>query len=434
MERVPFRATCYAIALTIAGAAAASTVAAEGGRRGSVDSEADATTPWVVPEAVLTAIRPYSVKLRSPDGDGDNGFGLIIAQRGSEVVIATAAHVVLTPTGEHTNNLIASFYVGEGRPSVDAVATFLQGQDVIDKGVLDLAFIVVRLPQPLPLAGAPAAPRSPRPGEQVWVVASVADAPWSAEPGRAGQLAGKDEIAFQGGAVQTGSSGAPLVIRGGVTGLVRSTTGATTYAVPLTTVRAEFVRRYADRYQWVLAYTPLLPDVGLIRASRTDQLSRTFPVGVELAGGELVVPLLPDSWQEVPEGRYTLRVAAAMAGAPAELSCQPEVVTVRAFTQRPLSLTCRADPSGSWEGPGGHLSVTRVDASSYSVVELDSAGREVARGTGTVFNDVFTLAMVSPVFESWSAPLTLRPGIASGRRTYADTRMEEDVLWSRVFR
>lgn len=428
MERLPLRTAFGFIALIFGAAGTAASF--EPDQRGpSVDR--GHVAPRAVPEAVLTALQSYAVRLRSADDNGEYGFGLIVAQNGSEVVIATAAHVVLTQTDEHASSIFASFHRGDGKPDYEVMAAFLPGQDLIDKFALDLAFLVVKLPQPLMLAGAPAAPRSPRPGEQVWIVAPVADAPWSPEPGTAGRLLDKDEISFDGGSAQTGSSGAPLATRVGVTGLVRSTTGATTYAIPLSRIRTEFERRYANRYRWVMAYAPLLPDAGLIRATRTDPFTRSFPIGMELAGGGLVVPLPFETWQEVPEGRYTLRPGAAIAGIMPEIICQPDVVQVRAFTRRPLSVACRPDPAGLWDGPRGRLKVTRVDVGSYSIVEQDPAGRELARGTGNVFGDVFTLVMISSVFGAWNASLTLKPGTASGQRVYTDTHMKEDVSWFR---
>ena len=348
-----------------------------------------ADVPRSPPVPLLSGLRFNTVALRSTSADDSpsDGFGLIIAGNGNNVLIATAAHVVIAADATPAKLIRVTFVVDEsGR--VETFEGHVAG--VPAPGIaenLDLAFVSVKLNRPQPLAMQSTAAAKIEPGDLVRILGSVQDRDWSTTPGEVMPTPGDPEtITFTGGAA-AGASGSPLVAYAGVVGLVRES-GSSGYATPMSAVRAQFDRYFAGSWQWLAHPLPIVRRVGWVRLHRVDALGDRLPAKIVLTNADGAFYLTPDQWMAAPTGRYSVKPW-TLSGIRSDVACDLTVFDVAAWSQRDLPLVCRADPTGTWDLMDGRLIRIGPAASTrYPVTVLRQDGRVIGNGSGQIFNDL----------------------------------------------
>ena len=314
------------------------------------------------------------------NGKPEVGYGLIVGRSGDMLWIATARHVVIWPPSptsdkiEHDPATFVDFLWG------GQAALALAPRGAIDRD-LDVAFIAVR--SPLTATGSferwrtPVLRVAPAKDEEVRIGGSnkrsieLAD-----ETGRLLEAGdGEHALALQGLVAYEGQSGAPLMSKFGVVGLLSSSgpAGATQVnAIPIERVRSA-------------AALLLVP----------WQLSPN-----EVAGGPVVHVCLRHLGTEHPALTLggTLRIAGDATGGCGDVSggdvsvqspdvdvrCTPDKFLVRDAAAGNLAVRCDPRVSGLWTNTTGGAQVEDVseDVFSFSGLQYGPYGRITGRLTG----------------------------------------------------
>ena len=142
-----------------------------------------------------------------------NGYGIVVAKRGQDLLIATAGHVVIDEANEIISGLEVTLLADENGRTSTVAGTVLPPGRIGAEGE-DLAFVVVTRPEGQPVLPAGVAAGAPEPGDVLWVVHSRG---WLPQPGRVLQV---DDpiITFSGSGAQRGDLGSPIAGYGGLVG------------------------------------------------------------------------------------------------------------------------------------------------------------------------------------------------------------------------
>jgi hypothetical protein len=385
--------------------------------------------PRATPTPLLTGLRFNTVALRATweNGNDDDGFGLIIAKRGNDVLVATAAHVV---------------YI-EGRPASVVRVTFVADDsgrtETFDGAVeaapppgipqnLDLAFVSVKLNRPQPTMPQSMAATPIETGDPVWILGRVKDRDWSATPGEATPTPGDaDTITFSFGDAEAGTSGSPLVAYAGVVGLVRRS-GESRYATSIFAIHKQFERFFAARWQWSAYPMPIVRRLGWVRLRRADALGTRLPATIALSGAEGVFYLNPEQWIGAPAGRYTVGPW-GLSGIMSDVTCDVTRLDVTAWAQRELALFCRADPTGTWDLLDGRLvRIGQPVSTRYPVTVLRLDGRAIGNGSAQVFDEVrLRLDLQDEDVGVSQIDVTLAQGTARGTISLIERGIERPI-------
>jgi hypothetical protein len=341
------------------------------------------------------------------------GFGFVVGEVDGTLYIVTANHVVRSPASsdrpaQPARNLTVQFY----ESTADPVAARLRGESLPPPR--DLAILEVQKPVGFRWEKASVAPDgSAVRGTEAWLIGILGT--WRVPP-TAGRIE-SDEPNIDGifeielGAVRVGSSGAPLVSRQGIVGMVVRDSSATVKALDVRTIR----KAIAD---WHLPWSASSASVATGRLCVT---TRGVPASavVELDARATTIPASEGGCIDVAPGTYTLSVRApgrscdsfsveVSAGAPVSrrLECQTATATVCpqiAGSQHAAKIRIRGDdtdllvdshecaevPPGRYrfseaDGTGGCESLT-VDlaAGTRRVLELDCLA-QLEENTGSV--------------------------------------------------
>ena len=161
-------------------------------------------------------LRGNVVRISVGGNNPENGFGFVIGEREHTVFIVTADHVVAAAPGEATPPVNATFFDDQGRNY--AAEVLKQNKDH------DLALLAVSLPSGFKWKSACLAPaEESRRGTPVWFIGR--DVEWYV-PAAAGVISsqGASPDAWLDADItnlRPGSSGAPLVTKTGIVGMVR---------------------------------------------------------------------------------------------------------------------------------------------------------------------------------------------------------------------
>ena len=217
-------------------------------------------------EALARSFRQNVVHIvaESEDGDGEEGFGFIVGERGTSLVVATANHVVRDRDGVR-EHVTVRFFSDQGQPYAG------RPTGVFDEG-LDLAFVVVADP-PLDhewrrdVAG-PEVERK----EPVWFVGRAGDWFVPVMPGTVTDTTLDDRIVIEDLEVMVGTSGAPLIAETGLVGMILSGSLVEVRALTFDKIRKAIQRRQA---------VPEGLGLTALNSARPDELEITQPRDVD---------------------------------------------------------------------------------------------------------------------------------------------------------
>ncbi len=194
--------------------------------------------PWSPPPGgndPIGALRTHVVAIDVlwPDGSDANGFGFIVGVDPDEIYLATANHVVRRPGPN----------VG-GEPRISTKLYERQGRRyegrLLETYNRDIDLALITIPRPpdgswqgdLPMGSSPAR------GKEVWFIGRDGDWYWPARPGVVNRVdAIGHEIVVDDLPVRPGTSGAPLIAKDGVVGMVIRDDGANTSAVTIDVIK-----------------------------------------------------------------------------------------------------------------------------------------------------------------------------------------------------
>lgn len=385
--------------------------------------------PRAAPTPLLTGLRFNTVALRATwdNGDDGDGFGLIVAKRGNDVLVATAAHVVYTE-GSPASLIRVTFVADDsGRTETfDGVVEAAPSPGIPQN--LDLAFVSVKLSRPQPTMPQSMAATPIGTGDPVWILGRVRDRDWSATPGEATPTPGDaDTITFSFGDAEAGVSGSPLVAYAGVVGLVQRS-GENRYATSMFAIQKQFERFFVPRWQWSANAMPIMRRLGWVRLRRADALGTRLPATIALSGAEGVFYLTPDQWIGVPAGRYTVGPW-VLSGIMSDVTCDITRLDVTAWAQRELALLCRADPTGTWDLLDGRLvRIGQPVSARYPVTVLRLDGQAIGNGSAQVFEDVrLRLKLQDEEVGVSQIDVTLAQGTASGTISLIERGIERPI-------
>lgn len=226
------------------------------------------------------ALRPNVVKITATLGQGiapQTGFGFIVGQQQSRLVVVTANHVVRgdDPGSEDKTPLI-TFFQDQGSQARGTLGTV-----GLPTGHGDLAVILVPNPGSAAFVTDAIDTTPPERGLRVWVVGRGGG--WNI-PVSPGVVVGTDpfsqSIQVENLAARVGSSGGPLVSSKGIVGMVVSDDGLYTEATPISAIRMQVSEKW--HYIWQLT------DAAVLSPAPSSAISALAPVNntsVEATGG-----------------------------------------------------------------------------------------------------------------------------------------------------
>jgi outer membrane protein OmpA-like peptidoglycan-associated protein len=171
------------------------------------------------------------------------GFGIIVARRGQDLIIATPRHVVFDDAFTATPNV--RFRADQFS---DVPATRLDRSSAPD----DLAWLTVRPPAGTTIPTVPLVAPDRLANRFVWGIGSGGD--WEMSP-RGGTYEGEDPVSrrdrFGGLDTIPGSSGGLVVTADGVAAMILSTSGRRTFGLPLQRIQ-QLLPAFFAQTQWLL--------------------------------------------------------------------------------------------------------------------------------------------------------------------------------------
>ena len=197
----------------------------------------------------IEKIKYNTIQLTSlfPDGGTEYGFGFVVGERAGFLYIATARHVVVKWVDEDNDYVKASsvkatFYHDQGSP-IDKV-------EVLDvrQGELDLTLLRVTKPDQFKLSNTYFTSDIKRKDKVQFI---GRDRKWwvPAQEGTVNETRKSDgKIEIEISTIKPGTSGAPLVTKKGIAGLIIKDQQSTATAIHIDVIR-EFVERY--NYPWM---------------------------------------------------------------------------------------------------------------------------------------------------------------------------------------
>ncbi|MCP4254897.1 MAG: trypsin-like peptidase domain-containing protein [Candidatus Scalindua sp.] len=225
------------------------------------------STSYAQDDALIEKIKHNTIQLTATFSDGEiqYGFGFLVGERSGYLYIATAQHVVMKYDDENdqyvkANQIKARFYSDQGK-SYSVKILDLKQED------LDLSLLEMLTPDNVAFINGYFAPSVER-GDKVWFIGRetkwyvpVIEGKVSQSPNTTGEL--KMEIT----AIKPGTSGAPLITKNGIVGLIITDNQNSATAIHIQSIR-EFVQKYNYPMFWNETNASLPKDTVTIKEYR----------------------------------------------------------------------------------------------------------------------------------------------------------------------
>jgi hypothetical protein len=201
-------------------------------------------------DAKAMALRPNVVKITATLGPGavpQSGFGFIVGEQASQLVVITADHVVRgdDPGAEDKTPLI-TFFENQGAQIRGKLQTVR-----LPKESGDLAVILVKNPGFVSPVSEAIDPRPAARGLQVWLIGRAGDWNIPTSPGVVAQIDSfTQRLQVEGLAARVGSSGGPLVSSEGIVGMIVMDNDLYTEATPIEPIQTQVRDQW--HYAWQL--------------------------------------------------------------------------------------------------------------------------------------------------------------------------------------
>ena len=187
-------------------------------------------------EALALALRANVVSLVVERQDGThNGFGFIVAERGGQVWMVTANHVVRSGLPDEATRIAVRYFQAQG---TSYPATLLETSD----RTYDIAVLQAQAPAGLTWQQAAVGTQRAARGTSVWFIGRSGAWYVPTIPGRINTLALDLRYLIDNLPVRVGTSGAPLIADTGIIGMLITDASESTEAVSIEVIARAFAQ------------------------------------------------------------------------------------------------------------------------------------------------------------------------------------------------
>lgn len=366
---------------------------------------------------VLTAtLRQQVVHIRSELNGAQAGFGTVVGYKGSQILIATAAHVVWKNNAAATNIKVR---YAEPDP-VDGTLIYDATLVMPVNAARDIAFVTIPSSAARLHGLTFISPHPIKAGDSVYYMGKNSDWFVSPAPGNVRVfLPDLQHIKMAGMEFFGGSSGAPVFTSEGVIGmLIDRTADSAGFGVSFAAVRTFFDEKIGPQgWTWTARSFSFQPRLAEITVRRRDTLEG---VSLFLTGGNIDMPLGSNIVLRAPEGTYAIRFASLHGSADADyVRCVPKSVVLDSRQPRNIDLRCEHNISGKWKfSHGGWITFTSDNVNGFSITILDDQQRQIGDGLARIEDQLFMVIEArDSVRGDWRGRGRINPYMTAGQMT-----------------